>query len=243
MAGAMSCQRLFEIRQQFSYLVKNTTTSDGIHHSQQCGITMEINTTNDMEYALHGLSAGPRTSTTTTTSLNERFDTEQLKKGSDDSWLGQAEQRIIDFVGSKVTPRQLLGALQVLKAVATCFLFMTLAANIMYIIFVEVVASKNVKKLAGGHRDFLIRLYGLALNGMALCVEMDFLEYTKAFFGFKGFLYRGLLILFIAVITSPDPTHYALVQAQGDDDTYVTSASNDIPGSAVAFQMTASFVL
>jgi hypothetical protein len=204
---------------------------------------MEINTANDMEYALHGSSAGPRT----TTSLNERFDTEHVKQGSDDSWIGQAEQRIIDFVGNKVTPRQLLSALQILKAVTTCFLFMTLAANIMYIIFVEVVASKQVKQLAGGHRDLLIRLYGLALNAMAILIELDYSKYTskytKAFYGFKGFLYRGLLIFFIAIITSPDPTHYALVQAQGDDDAYMANASTEIPGSAVAFQMTASYVL
>jgi hypothetical protein len=200
---------------------------------------MEINTTHDMIYPLHGSAHGPRT----TTSLNERFDTQHVKQGSDDSWVGQAEHRIIDFVGNKVTPRQLLSALQILKAVTTCFLFMTLAANIMYIIFVEVVASKQVKQLAGGHRDLLIRLYGFALNAMAILIEMDYLKYTKAFYGFKGFLYRGLLVFFIAIITSPDPTHYALVQSQGDDDAYMTNTSTEIPGSAVAFQMTASYVL
>jgi hypothetical protein len=72
---------------------------------------------------------------------------------------------------------------------------------------------------------------------------MDYLKYTKAFYGFKGFLYRGLLVFFIAIITSPDPTHYALVQSQGDDDAYMTNTSTEIPGSAVAFQMTASYVL
>eukprot|EP00980_Cylindrotheca_fusiformis_P011250 scaffold2585_cov135-Cylindrotheca_fusiformis.AAC.2 len=205
---------------------------------------MEINTKNDVEYALHESENSKRaTSTTTTTSLNDKFDTQHVRQSSDGSIVGQAEQRIIDFVGSKVTPRQLLCVLQVLKGITTCFLLMTMAANIMYIVFVEVVASQEVKELAGGHRDLLIRIFGIALNTVAILIELDYSQYIKEFCGLKGFICRGFMISFIAIVTSPDPTHYALVQAHGDDDVYMSNASNEIPGSAVAFQMTASFVL
>lgn len=197
---------------------------------------MEINTKLEAEYSLHGSSRR-------TTSLNERLNTEKVKQTTDDSMRGQAEKRIIDFVGDQVTPRQLLGSLRVLKAVTTCFLIMTLLANLMYIIFVEVVASKHVKKLAGGYRDFLIRLFGLALNIMSILIELDYSEYTNAFYGFKGYLYRGLLFFFVAIITSPDPTHQGLVQGYADDDYYIKDAKNSIPGSAVGFQAIASFVL
>lgn len=203
--------------------------------------TMEVNTKVEIEYSRHdGSSSGRRM---TTKSLNEKLNTEKVKETTDDSLRGQAEKRIIDFVGDKVTPRQLLGSLRVLKAVTTCFLIMTLLANLMYIIFVEVVASKHVKKLAGGYRDCLIRLFGLALNVMSILIELDKSEYTNAFFGFKGFLYRGLLYFFVAIITSPDPTHNGLVQGYNDDDYYVMDAKKSIPGSAVGFQAIASFVL
>ncbi|KAL3944110.1 MAG: hypothetical protein SGBAC_001841 [Bacillariaceae sp.] len=202
---------------------------------------LEVNTKIETEYSLHGSSSGRRL---TTTSLNEKLNTEKVKDTTtDDSLRGNAEKRIIDFVGDKVTPRQLLGSLRVLKAVTTCFLILTLLANLMYIIFVEVVASTHVKKLAGGHRDFLIRLYGLALNTMSILIELEHSEYTTAFYGFKGYLFRGLLYFFVAIITSPDPTHHESVQGYGDDDYYVAEAESSIPGSAVGFQAIASFVL
>lgn len=179
----------------------------------------------------------------TTTSLNEKLNTEKVKETTDDSLRGQAEKRIIDFVGEQVTPRQLLGSLRVLKAVTACFLFLTLLANLMYLIFVELVASKHVKKLAGGHRDFLIRLYGLALNFVSILIEFDYSQYAEAFFGYKGYLQRGLLLFFVAIITSPDPTHHGMVKGYADDDYYVTDAQNSISGSAVGFQAIASFVL
>ncbi|CAJ1969316.1 unnamed protein product [Cylindrotheca closterium] len=202
---------------------------------------MQVNTKLEAEYSLHGSSSGRRL---TTTSLNEKLNTEKVKETSTDETLrGQAEKRIIDFVGDQVTPRQLLGSLRVLKAVTTCFLVLTLLANLMYIIFVEVVASKHVKKLAGGRRDFLIRLFGLALNVMSILIELDYSQYTSPFFGYKGYLQRGLLLFFVAIITSPDPTHHGLVKGYADDDYYVADAENSISGSAVGFQAIASFVL
>jgi hypothetical protein len=205
---------------------------------------MEINTKTEMDHPL-------QPQLLSTTSINARLKTEHVKlESSDESWIGKYERYVLNFVGSKVTPRQLLGLLQVLKAITVVFLVLTLAANLMYMVFMEILASKQVRVIAGGHRDFMIRFYGLIFSIMAVCIEMDYCaKATTAFYGFKGFLYRGVLLYFIATITSPDPSHYKQIQMQfGDDDAldyddYISNIDQEIPGSAVAFQMTVSFIL
>ena len=93
-----------------------------------------------------------------------------------------------------MTPRHLLVVLRILKAVTFCFLVLTLVADLMYIFFLEIAASSDVKALAGGNRDLVIRIYGLFLAGIAVCIELDYALVVKSFYGFKGFIARGLLL-------------------------------------------------
>jgi hypothetical protein len=187
---------------------------------------------------------------TRTTSLNDRLNTDYVNVAGDDSSINaQVTRTICGFVGTFATPRELLVILRILKAITFCFLILTVAANLMYIIFLELLATKEVKVIAGGSRDLIIRIYGLFLSVIAICIELDYVDVVKSFYGFKGFIPRALLLFFISAITGAHPLHGAEA-ARGDDDAvyddvvdddiYTTS---DIPGSAVVFQMVTSFIL
>lgn len=110
----------------------------------------------------------------------------------------------------------------------------------MYIVFLEILADDEVKDLAGGRRDMIIRVYGLFLAGVAICIELDYAAVVKSFYGFKGFIPRSLLLFFISSITGAHPLHSG---AQAGDDDIAAYIAAEIPGSAVVFQMVTSFIL
>eukprot|EP00934_Nitzschia_sp_Nitz4_P006207 Nitzschia sp. Nitz4//scaffold112_size70979//13341//14233//NITZ4_005894-RA/size70979-augustus-gene-0.79-mRNA-1//1//CDS//3329533241//6197//frame0 len=187
-------------------------------------------------YANGSIAATPKT-----TSLNERLNTDFVDVGEDADTMGaQITKSITEVVGEHVTPRLLLIALRILKAITFCFLILTVAADLMYIIFLEILADREVKDLAGGRRDLIIRIYGLFLAGVALAIELDYVYVVKSFYGFKGFIPRSLLIFFVSAITGAHPLH-AEVKYSDDD----AAAYNEIviPQSAVVFQMVTSFIL
>jgi hypothetical protein len=146
---------------------------------------------------------------TRTTSLNDRLNTDYIDLGAADenSFGGQVTKTITGCVGEYVTPRQLLIVLRILKAVTFCFLILTLAADIMYIVFLEVLATREVRDIVGGRRDMIIRVYGLFLVGVALAIEVDVAWVVKSFYGFKGFIARSFLLFFISAITGAHPLH------------------------------------
>lgn len=120
----------------------------------------------------------------------------------------------------------------------------------MYIVFLEVIAAKEVKALAGGRRDMIIRIYGLFLAVVAICIELDYAAVVKSFYGFKGFIPRAMLLFFVSAITGSHPLHSDQVQREQGDDAYYDDfvdddyyADAEIPQSAVVFQMVTSFIL
>jgi hypothetical protein len=192
-------------------------------------------------------------SQTRTTSLNDRLNTDYVDVGCDEnSIMAQVTKGITGFVGRFITPRHLPVVLRVLKAVMFCFLILTVAADLMYIVFLEVLASKEVRTVVGGHRDMIIRVYGLILSLMAILVELDVTAVMKSFYGFKGFIPRALLLFFISAITGAHPLYGAKIEIGDDDANYddyanyddeYSTVSSEIPQSAVVFQMVTSFVL
>lgn len=144
-----------------------------------------------------------------TTSLNERLNTDYVDFGAADEGTlgGKITRAITGFVGDFVTPRQLLIVLRILKAVTFCFLILTLAADMMYVIFLEVLATGEVRDIVGGRRDMIIRVYGLFLAGVAIAIEIDVAWAVKSFYGFKGFIARAFLLFFVAAITGAHPLH------------------------------------
>lgn len=149
--------------------------------------------------------------------LNSRLATEHIDvPEGDDSFHANLTRMIADAVGRFITPKQMLGILRVLKAMTFSFLILTVFADIMYIIFLEILANDDVQAIAGGTRDTIIRLYGLALCFIAIGIEIDYSSVVKRFSGLKGFIPRSLLMFFIAMITSSSPMedNYSTGQSQ-----------------------------
>jgi hypothetical protein len=179
-----------------------------------------------------------------TTSLNEKLDTNYVDLGgkSDDTLGAQYTKFVTSFVGEFVTPRQLLVVLRILKAVTFCFLILTLCADMMYIVFLEVLATREVKDIVGGRRDMIIRVYGLFLTMAAVAIEIDVPWVVKSFYGFKGFLARGLLLFFISAITGAHPLqidqkgreNVENIQANYNDDAGGNVEGDDAAGDDAA---------
>ena len=149
----------------------------------------------------------------------------------------------MQLAGAK--PRDMLVLLRLLKAVTFCFLVLTVAADLMYIIFVEFISG--VGENLGGFRDTTIRLYGLALALMAILIELDMSIAVKHFTGLKAFVPRSLLLFFIATITSAHRMNKQQVSSGYDDDQAVVDddslTQSQIPNSAIVFQMVTSWIL
>jgi len=187
-----------------------------------------------------------------TTSLNDRLDTNYVDLGGAEGgdYGAQYTKTVTGFVGEFITPRQLLVLIRVLKAVTFVFLILTLAANMMYIIFLEVLATQEVRDIVGGRRDMIIRVYGLFLSGVAIAVEADVVWVVKSFYGFKGFLARSFLLFFISAITGANPLYIEERNQMlnqnvyyGDDATANITSVPDLPMSVVVFQQVTSFFL
>jgi hypothetical protein len=187
------------------------------------------------------------TPNTRTTSLNDRLNTNYVDIGSDDSsFLAYITRFITGVVGNFVTPRRLLVVLRVLKAITFCFLFLNVAATLMYIAFLEVLTTKEVRNLVGGKRDTIIRMYGLVLAVIAILIELDVSVVVKAFAGLRGFIPRALLLFLISAITAAHPLNESQLSQSQDDDVVTDdeySVVMVIPNSVVVFQMVTSFIL
>lgn len=197
------------------------------------------------------------------TSLNDSLHTQHLDlEVGDDSVFANATRTISKCVGSICTPRHVLGLLRVLKAITLTFIVFTILADMTYIIFVEFLSSADVKTMAGGSRDIILRVYGIAFSLIGLAIELDYSKVVKKISGLKGFLSRGFLYFFIAQLTGSHPLmlnggnannsqgyYYGddANAANGDDYAAATDNSStvtlNIPTSAVGFQRVTSFVL
>ncbi|KAL7550490.1 hypothetical protein ACHAWF_013711 [Thalassiosira exigua] len=168
--------------------------------------------------------------------LNRRLRTEFIDVDPNDESCGASLIRgIVGLVGSCFSPRQILVALRLLKAVTVAFIALTAAANMVYVSCVEFVADPNQDPYFGHRRDTVLRLYGLAFAVLALLIELDKFV-MKNFKVLKGFLARFGLLFFVASVTY---THPAQLEYQYNNN----GGGNGIPMSAVVFQMVSSMVL
>lgn len=167
--------------------------------------------------------------------LNRRLRTEYIDVDpADDSFIASLIRGVVGLVGSCFTPRQILVALRLLKAVTVAFIALTAAANVVYISCIEFVANNNNNSNYFGHRrDTILRLYGLAFAVLALLIELDKFV-MKNLKVLKGFLARFGMLFFVATVTYCHP-------AQMDYNN--GGAASGVPPSAVVFQMVASIVL
>mmetsp|Transcript_38992 Transcript_38992/g.81976 ORF Transcript_38992/g.81976 Transcript_38992/m.81976 type:complete len:280 (-) Transcript_38992:444-1283(-) len=168
--------------------------------------------------------------------LNRRLRTEFIDVDPADESVGASLIRgIVGLVGSCFTPRQILVALRLLKAITVAFIALTAAANMVYISCVEFVSYPPANPYFGHRRDTVLRLYGLAFAILALLIELDKFV-MKNFKVLKGFLARFGLLFFVSTVSYAHP-------AQLDNSNNGYGGDSGIPMSAVVFQMVASSVL
>lgn len=214
-------------------------------------------------YATHKASRAKK-SNINISGLNRRLRTEFIDVDPNDDSIGASLIRgIVGLVGSCFTPRQILVALRLLKAITVAFIALTAAANIVFISCVEFVSEPNPNPYFGHRRDTVLRVYGLAFSILALLIELDKFV-MKNFKVLKGFLARFALLFFVAAVTYCHPgqledgsDNYNNQQVNNDDayddgnyNAYnnnnaaaAYNAASGVPMSAVVFQMVSSSVL
>lgn len=181
--------------------------------------------------------------------LNERLRTEYIDLDKQDDSCGAMTTRgTANVVARWFTPQQVIGILRLLKAITFCFLILTMVADLMYVLFVEIMSSHEYRAKAGGFRDIMIRVYGLAFAVIIVGIELENKNVIKRFSGLKPFIPRGLMMLFIAVITGSHPKDDGTNAASYNDDDanneeYQQQEDYQIPRSALAFQMVTSCAL
>ncbi|KAL3772362.1 hypothetical protein ACHAW5_010364 [Stephanodiscus triporus] len=174
-----------------------------------------------------GIGGAPgKTKKVSVSGLNRRLRTEYIDVDPNDDSVGASLIRgIVGLVGSCFTPRQILVALRLLKAVTVAFVALDGAANLVYVACVEFVADDGSSPYFGHRRDTVLRLYGALIGTLALLIELDKFV-MKNFKVLKGFIARFGLLFFVATVTYCHPSDTA-----------------GVPSSAVIFQMVSSCVL
>ena len=159
--------------------------------------------------------------------LNRRLRTEYIDVDpNDDSIMASLIRGIVGLVGSCFTPRQILVALRLLKAITVAFIALTMVANIAYITFVEFVPSNNNNNnhpsYLGQRRDTVLRIYGLGFGTLSLLIELDKFV-MKNFKILKGFLARFGLLFFVASVTYCHPKQLGQYNVDNNNVYYITT--------------------
>jgi len=195
------------------------------------------------------------------TTYNDRLDVQHIDVPvGDESVMGQLVRGIASLVGGCFSPKQLIVIFRLLKALTFCILCLTIAAELIYLFFVELQVSHDVLKKIGGTRDEVLRVYGIGLAFLSIFIELDMTIVDRHYPFMKGFLPRSILLMFVTTLSGTTPIigyENALFSKyrtqQYDDDGYVSQyiynnedsalIANEVPGSAVAFQATTTFFL
>mmetsp|Transcript_2261 Transcript_2261/g.4797 ORF Transcript_2261/g.4797 Transcript_2261/m.4797 type:complete len:296 (-) Transcript_2261:1050-1937(-) len=234
---------------------ESTYASSAQGGNAPAGATSESYASSELpRYATHK-TARAKKANINISGLNRRLRTEFIDVDPNDESIGASLIRgIVGLVGSCFTPRQILVALRLLKAITVAFIALTAAANMVYISCVEFVSDPNPNPYFGHRRDTVLRLYGLAFSVLALLIELDKFV-MKNFKVLKGFLARFGLLFFVAAVTYCHPgqldTGNDNSSSYNDDATYggynnnnaAYNAASGVPMSAVVFQFVSSSVL
>ena len=146
-------------------------------------------------------------------------------------------------VGLFCTPKQIVILMRLLKAFTFCFLVLNICSEMMFLLFVAFMNADALFDGAGSARDNIIRINGMLLSMIAISIELD-LELSRSHFpGFRPYIPRSFLLLFIAVISEAQVTLSNTdnnVDDYGIDDSMI---QREIPGSAIVFDAVTSFIL
>ena len=187
---------------------------------------------------------------------NDRLDPQHIDVDPDDeSCFAAIIRSTTSIVSAIVSPRQVVVVLRLLKALTFCCLTLSIVAELIYIFFVEITVSADVRKKLGGVRDMAIRIYGIAFAIVAILVELDMSFVGTRLPVLKSFIPRSLMIFLVTQMSAASPiisyeNHLFRNQNKDyDDDNYAYYADNiaiiskEVPGSVVAFQSVTTFFL
>jgi len=195
------------------------------------------------------------------TNYNEKLDPQHLDIDVNDESVGARLVRgIASLVGGLFSPKRLIIVFRLLKALTFCCLCLTIAAELIYLFVVELQVSSDVSKKIGGLRDTVLRFYGVALAVFAIFVELEMQIVDNNCPLMKSYIPRSLLLLFITTISGTSPIIgyenrlFSQYRNKKYDDDQVSGSylyyteenaliSNEVPGSAVAFQAATTFFL
>lgn len=188
------------------------------------------------------------------TLYNEKLDPTHVDvPENDESIMGQLVRFVAALVGGCFSPQRLIVIFRLLKALTFCSLAATIVSETMYLFFVELQVSSDVLKKIGGTRDQVLRLYGIILAFFCIFIELDMTVVDKYYPFMKAFLPRSCFLFFVTTLCGTSPiigyenSLFSKYRNYDDDGAaYAEDAaliSNEVPGTAVAFQATTTFFL
>jgi len=191
------------------------------------------------------------------TNYNDRLDAKHIDVDPvDQSCIASTIRVITRFVGGIFSPRQVMVVLRLLKALTFCCLMLSIAAELIYIFFIQITVSGEVRQKLGGFRDMIIRIYGVAFAVVAILVELDMTFVNNRIPVLKSFIPRSLMIFLVTQMSAASPIigyEHRLFRNQNkeyDDDAnngyYAQDnaiISEEVPSSVVAFQSVTTFFL
>ena len=187
--------------------------------------------------------------------LNDKLNPKHISIPENDKSISSRFIRsVVKSVSNIFTPRKIIVLLRLLRALTICLLCLTIAADLMYIFFVNLMSSKDVSVKLGGFRDLVIRIYGAGLGILAVIIELNKPLLRTLYPGLKPFIPRSLLLFFVSTLTTPSPllSHGKKIsssvnsnefnQYDGDGDSH-NSLADQIPDSSIIFQTVTSLLL
>jgi len=138
--------------------------------------------------------------------LNSKLRTDCVDVSPDDtSFRAQYVRFMAPKVGRMFTPRKMIAILRILKALTFFFIVLDVLADIVYISVVEAKSGQETQAKLGGHRDLVVRAFAVFVAIIVALIELDHARVKEHFSGFKPFLTRSILIIFVSILTNTPP--------------------------------------
>ena len=196
--------------------------------------------------------------------LNSRLKTDCVDVSPEDTSLRAKYVRFMaPKVGRMFTPRKMIALLRILKALTFFFIVLDVVADIIFISMVEARASVETQAKLGGHRDLVVRAFAVFVAIIVALIELDHSKVKDYFSGFKPFITRSVLIIFVSILTNTPPiiayerrsnaasnSSYSSSSGSSYSNSYgyntsskATSISDEIPQGFITFQSASSWLV
>lgn len=194
--------------------------------------------------------------------LNSKLKTDCVDVSPEDtSFRAKYVRFMAPKVGRMFTPRKMIAVLRILKALTFFFIVLDVLADIIYISVVAAKSGAETKAKLGGHRDLVVRAFAVFVGIVVALIELDHARVKENFSGFKPFLTRSILIIFVAILTNTPPiiayerrnnsssssysnSYSSYSSYNSGSSSYKTSTliSNEVPQGVITFQSVSAWM-